>query len=135
MPLHAINVLLFVYCRGYAIGELKLTNHIHKLLHCYRTGNIPTVWKTFVILVSDMKFVTCLSNLTTRFQQLLTLVDTFLQQKSTLPKDIPADMHFTLGKFFHPDAFLMASRQYSAQVKKQLTLETLFISYSFCVLY
>ncbi len=99
-------------------GDIKLTNHIRDLLHCYRTGNIPAIWKSFVILADNTKFVAYLTTITARFQQVLQLTTIFLQQIAIIPTSIPQTITFSLGQFFHPDAFLMASRQYAAQVNE-----------------
>lgn len=114
--------LFVVYFRGYVKGEMKFTNHIRELFHCYRTGNIPGTWTSFVIVPENRKFVAYLTNLTERFQHVLQLTTKFVQQVDSIPTRIPKTIVFSLGQFFHPDAFLMASRQYAAQVPKELFL-------------
>ena len=94
--------------KSYASGETKLTNAVRDLLSCYRTGTIPTHWRSMYAVANNVPLVSWIEDLAGRLEHLLGYGNAL---------QVP-NFSFTIGRMFTPEAFIIATRQQTAQVNK-----------------
>lgn len=116
---HGLKVLSVVSndlhaMKSYAAGESKLTNVVRDLLACYRMASIPTHWKAMYAVATNVPLISWIEDLASRLEHMLGYVEALKQPHFS----------FSIGKMFSPEAFIIATRQQTAQVN-QWSLEDL----------
>ncbi|KAL7751554.1 dynein heavy chain [Sorochytrium milnesiophthora] len=98
----------------------KQTNRARSLLDSLAKGAIPREWLSYRV-PKNMQLSQWFEDLLRRFQQ----TDAVAQSASVRPN--LEDVRVSLGRLFHPEAYITATRQYFAQ-KNQWSLEELQLS-------
>lgn len=84
-----------------------MTNAVRDLLSCYKTGVVPHHWKALYVSAHNMPLVAWIEDLVARLENVCGYKDCL---------SLGAKHSFALGRMFAPEAFILATRQQTAQV-------------------
>ncbi len=97
------------FYRSYVGGETKLTNAVRDLLVCFKTGVVPLHWKSLYTTISSMPLISWVEDLAGRLENVLGYKDSISNDQN---------FSYAIGKMFLPEAFILATRQETAQMNK-----------------